>query len=351
MKSFRVRGSWGPSPILLVTCLLSISRAVWAETTVPGFAWERGLGAEQCPTESELREQVIGLLGRDPFAGPEAASVYATVEADGGILIAIIRARGPRDRTTATRELRSAAGTCTALANAVVLAIALALEDSAPTASPASPSGQPSPASSSSLPQAPSNAPPIVLDSPIASASPRDSASDVEHRAEEADWGVRVGALWNIGWLPRPNTGLGGALRRRIVGRVNISAGGVWLPAQSEAGQFSAGLSAATLGACVEAPRGPRFGAEHCVLGLAGAWRLGAEAGVLDSRSGQFWPAGGASSAFSFRSRDGLAAEIGIMGIVPFERPIFRSTSCPPAAFQQPFLAFGAFFSLGLSIW
>lgn len=342
MKSRRAIAR-GRSPLLLLALAAPIvAHRSAADPPPESFVWERGEGAETCPSEDAVRQKIIEMTGYDPFTDPTAPRARVTVRMDGGRLVATVRVVSAPDDRESTRELESPPGDCAPIADAVALAIALAMDDrprrSPPSAGPGSADGAadvpPSAGSmgaTAAMPSAERSVSPEVADGP-------------------RGWGVRAEAIWTLGLLPRPNTGFGLGLRRGWGDRFQLVAGGVWLPAQSEAGQFSAGLAAAKAGACVEAPRFGPLAAEHCALAFVGAWRLAPEAGTLASKTGPFWSAGALSSALALRSRDGIEAELGAMGLVPFARPTFQTASCPPAAFQQPAVALALFFSAGLSI-
>jgi hypothetical protein len=148
--------------------------------------------------------------------------------------------------------------------------------------------------------------------------------------------------------LPRATTGLGAALRYRLTERFSAVLGGMWLPAASEQGQFSVGLGAARLGACVETFRAPPLFFVNCAYGLTGATAVRGEAGTVSDVGTHPWVAASLSASAAIKLGPSWFAEAGTEGAVPFARPTYQTIACPLVGFQQPVATLGVFLSLGV---
>jgi hypothetical protein len=118
---------------LVGLALVLMTRAAGADPPLAQatLSYERQKGAEECPDESALREQVARKLGYDPFRA-EAAQHVSIVLAGGPkglharITMADSSAASPA--ATASRQLDSGPGGCDELVQSVVLAVSLAID-------------------------------------------------------------------------------------------------------------------------------------------------------------------------------------------------------------------------------
>src|SRR6266540_84425 len=296
------------------------------------FSWVRETGAEQCPSEQELRQKVAALVGGDPFSRPDGPRVRGVVRREAGMLIATLSLQ-EKSEPSKSRELHTDAASCAPLADAVALAIALSIERL--------------PVEARSAP-APSTR---AEDVRVVDRTPE--LDEAERRRDPArwanhSWSTLAQAHWTLGSVPRPTTGLGVGLRYRVSDRVSSAIGGLWLPRSSEGGQLSLGLNAARLGACVETVRVPPFALAHCAYGMLGAVQVKSEAAPVSGAGTHAWYAGSMTTAASIRFSESAVAEAGAEGTVPLTRPTYVADACPAVGFQQPVATLGLFFSLGV---
>lgn len=111
---------------MVVAVLVHAASPAAARRTVR-FAYDRGAGAESCPAEAAVREAVTERLGYDPFSldARDAVAVALTRTEKG--FHASIEARDPAGRVTGLRSLSSGRD-CAALASAMALAVAIAID-------------------------------------------------------------------------------------------------------------------------------------------------------------------------------------------------------------------------------
>lgn len=100
------------------------------------LAWVRGGGADACPDERRVRDDVERRLGRDPFSDDAARSIEAVVERVDEQWRATIRVRDASGATVGERTLTRDEPRCDAVVDASALAIALTIDPDAPTDPP-----------------------------------------------------------------------------------------------------------------------------------------------------------------------------------------------------------------------
>jgi hypothetical protein len=94
--------------------------------------WVRLDGAGSCIDAAELEARVKRRLGTDPFDPRASRSIEGVARRTGNVWRAQIAVRAhPNDANPPLRELESAADDCESLSNAVVLAVALAVDPAA----------------------------------------------------------------------------------------------------------------------------------------------------------------------------------------------------------------------------
>ncbi len=131
-------------PILFVLLLPSAGRAVRVQVQL---TYERGSGAERCPDEQSIRDAVVVRLGYPPFVAQGKLAIAARVKGEGAGLAAKIDLREVSGELLGERELSSPNADCAELAEAMVLAISLAIDpvavDRKPRATSAEPRAEP----------------------------------------------------------------------------------------------------------------------------------------------------------------------------------------------------------------
>jgi hypothetical protein len=112
---------------LLVAGLIG-SAAANAGPRAVHLVYNRGAGAEQCPSQAELQQGIIARLGRDPFWGHGARQVWITISRSGTELVATIAAQPEDGGAAQVRAVTSRRAACAELASAVELALAIAID-------------------------------------------------------------------------------------------------------------------------------------------------------------------------------------------------------------------------------
>jgi len=275
------------------------------------FTWELGPGSEACLPEADLRAKIAETLGGDPFSRSDGPIVRAGASARGDELVAIVRLRESEHAPEAFREIHAPAGDCTALTDAVALAVTLALSSTE----------SPKPVEVLVV------SPPPMADRGAMGPAPRSAPGT---------WALLAEAVWTLGALPRPEAGIGVEARYAILPHWAIAAGGDWLPDASEAGQFSVGLARARLGLCAIPFRHGSFSVIGCATAEGGAVRIGNEAAVLKAAGSHAWFGAGLSARASARLGERWVVEGGAGAVAPTSRPVYATPSCPLVGFQEP---------------
>jgi hypothetical protein len=192
------------------------------------LVYNRGAGAEQCPSQAELQQGIIARLGRDPFWGRGARQIWITISRSGTELVATIAAQAEDGGAAQVRAVTSRRAECVELASAVELAIAIAIDPGAAIGRPSEGPGdvaepfEPPSASPSSV-SAPSRAPETA-----ALVTAQHAATPEARSARDRHWFVGAGLLLTAGAGPSPSAGfaLGVGARQRdwsltVEGRVD----------------------------------------------------------------------------------------------------------------------------------
>lgn len=117
------RSAW--ALLCAVLWVVPIARADGPTTARLSFVREER--AEACPDEAALRERVAARLGRDPFVADALLGISVRIEPlDGAGYRAVIELDDEGETTR--RELTSARGDCADLADALALALSLAVD-------------------------------------------------------------------------------------------------------------------------------------------------------------------------------------------------------------------------------
>src|SRR6185503_8095001 len=104
-----------------------------ARSDEPGRArahllYVREAGAERCPDEAQLRAQVAARLGYDPFSASAPSTISVTLRRSARGLLARIELVDRTGEVTGARSLTAPEPDCVALAQAVELAVSLAVD-------------------------------------------------------------------------------------------------------------------------------------------------------------------------------------------------------------------------------
>ena len=255
---------------LLVGSWLAASSARAEPNSLGGtrLAFVRTAEATDCIAAPALEREIVRRMRRDPFTGPVRQWIEAVVgRADNTYTVQLFE-RDLAGKTLGTRTLRSEAGDCHELDEAMVLAIALIIDPSAqlaPRAARASSESAPSsagptPIASSEPVLAPEPAPELAPEvrAPAAPASqcvsqPKAALPALPKAAPAAF--VSADVVLVHGVLPgfAPGAELSSQLRLDRAGRYALRLSALFLPevqASSALGEFSFGLSALEVGAC-----------------------------------------------------------------------------------------------------
>jgi hypothetical protein len=242
---------------------------------------ERQAGAEACPDERELRGALIGRLGFDPFDDAATREIRCSVRRDDGAgayhaRIQVVSGAAP---ASGGRELTSRRGDCAELAEAVELAVGVAINPlvapaPAPTAAVTPPEPTPpenrDPPAPASAREPPAHRPTTAPEAAPAVAQAIAPAPVPARAARRTQIGVRADAGAALGFGPgaAAAVGLGASLRRRALS-LDVETRFV---APSSAALVGGSVSAwswnASLGPCLH--RGP---AAVCAVASAGVLR------------------------------------------------------------------------------
>jgi hypothetical protein len=254
------------------------------------LSWVRSAGAESCPGPHAIEDRVRASLGRDPFASDAPVVIEAMVDRTEQGWHALLRLRGRDGHIIGSRELSTEDPTCHGMARAMVLAVALTIDPTAPIRTEAlgpTPSSAPeSPAGAAESPSVEATEPPAVeatapppveATAPPAPAPPIGLAPPVPPRARVAP--VLVSAL---GVVPSPGWGAGVLTRVPVSPRWSAELQMLWLGERSvQDDRFSFGWTAGAAGPCLTLARSPHTELASCALLQVGAMHAtvrGAEA-------------------------------------------------------------------------
>lgn len=293
--------------------------------------WVRLEGAESCIDAQELETRVRRRLGSEPFDPRASRSIEGVVQRAGAGWRAqiVVRAR-PEDVNPPRRELQSAAEDCDSLSNAVVLAVALAIDPEASFSD--APVNTPSPRTSS----APK--PPLPAKPPIdAAESPPAGLADLSLAGQ-------------LGLLPRASLGMGLGVAAVLTRRFELGLRVQAFPEVEVDGvpSYAVGLAALTVELCgvttrrkplvLRACAGPSLGLLHASVLVGDRTQPGQRASLAADL--------GLDAAFALTRN--LALQLGARAVVPVTRYRFTLEGSEQALFAQPVIAGSA--SLGLEL-
>jgi hypothetical protein len=209
LKHAVTAGLWSAA----VSLLAPPARAVPAAE----LTFSRGLGAESCPDEAELKRQVSARLGEDPFCAAPTQRFRAEVVLAGEKLVGHVALLDETGKATGLREFEGENG-CAEIVSALALAVSLAVNPELAVVAP------PPPAEPDTKPEAETPAPPSATpaprtepEAPAPSPHPDEGAEPEQLRglADPFDWAVGAFGLGAVGAGPGPTVGAALALRGR----------------------------------------------------------------------------------------------------------------------------------------
>ncbi|HVU06073.1 MAG TPA: hypothetical protein VHE30_30190 [Polyangiaceae bacterium] len=310
-----------------------------AEASSFRLSWVRRANATACIDQPGVESGVRARLGRNPFAGLAATSIEGTVEHASGVFRAEIDVRDENGAIVGHRVLESREPDCAPLGEAVVLAVALAIDPYAALAPASRPAPEPPPPAPEPTPFPPPPAtvaaapvlavPPPVFVAPIpppAPAPPPDPDEVLRAR-------FLVRGLAALGLLPKASPGVSveGSLGTT---RFRVTEGLSWYPDEQTAdGRFAFGLATVDTGGCV----GGRLG-RTAVLQGCGALQLGSQhAAVLaletlvpHDKGPHFWMAGTLGPRLAVELGGPVRLEAGVDVVLPIFRKAFQIQSGTP---------------------
>jgi hypothetical protein len=312
------------------------------------FSWVRGDGAGSCPDTRALAVRVEQRLGRNPFSDSAEQSIEGSVVQRQGLYRAELRVRDSAGVSRGTRELSAGGPDCSELAEAVVLAVVLAIDPNAALGG--------SPVPPAVAPVAPPPAAPPVVDPPALAPcpAPRCPPSPPCPRATcpmppaLATGGLIGRAVLAAGILPGivPGAAVFGEMGNE---RVRASLGFVYFPeSATDGGSYAFGLTAGSAGASFAWPL-----ADGLELSALGELELGALHAVVYELppvepGDQLWFAAAAGPRLGFFALSPLRLELGASLVVPFVRPAFEVRGVAEPVFQSA--PVGGFFYLGAGL-
>ncbi len=217
----------------------------WASASPTArLVYVRGPGAEACPEEAELRAEVAGRLGYDPFRLVADNTLSAEVRGERGVLYADVKLVDKDNLVRGARHLTTAGKDCSELTAAMSLSMSIALDPLSLTRAPT----PPEPAIAElPLPDAGRSPPPTLAPAekkPASSALPKAAGPAIE---------LGGGIEGSLGSAPSAAAGLTGfAGLRWAVGSLDLG-GRVDFPASrpTAAGTVRTSLTAAWASGCV----------------------------------------------------------------------------------------------------
>jgi hypothetical protein len=300
--------------------------------------WVRLEGAGSCIDAAQLEARVQRRLGSDPFDPRASRSIEGVVRRTAQVWRAQIAVRArPGELNPPLRQLESTAADCTSLSNAVVLAVALAV-DPAAAFSDAEAKTPPAPVAEPKAP--PSEAPPS--EAPPQPPLPTSEAA----LAGRTD----LALVGQLGLLPQASFGVGLGVATILTPQFELGLRARAFPEVEVDGDpaYAVGLAALTLDLCwlarpaqavhVRACAGPSVGLLHAAV-LAGDRT---QPGQRTSLAAEL----GLDAAFALTHA--LTFELGARAAIPLTRYRFTLEGSDEALFVQSVVAGMAHLGLGL---
>lgn len=290
-------------------------------------------------------------LGRDPFANDAERNIEGSVARDGQVWRAHLSVIGPDGVVVGSRDLQSGEQDCSTLADAVTLAVALAIDPRAafaPLAAEPVPPLAARPAEPARI-----SPPPPLLPPPAATVIPHVAAAPLPATPLPAGPALAVSlrGLVAVGLLPRAAFGIESAGEVGVSKRWGLSLGVSYLPEvrSSDAG-FAFGLSAGFLGVCVAPVQ-----TTAVRLAVCGEAQLGAMHAVVYSvrplpPGDHAWAGARVGPRLRLRLGGSLWLEAGAQALAPLIRHEFVLKDQQNPVFQSSRLTLAATVGLSASI-
>ncbi|MEZ4407525.1 MAG: hypothetical protein R3A52_13770 [Polyangiales bacterium] len=292
--------------------------------TTVRFSWVRGDGADACPDERRVRDDVERRLGRDPFSDDATRSIEALVERVDEHWRATIRVRDASGATVGERALTRDDARCDAVVDASALAVALAIDPDAPTDPP-----PPAPASPRRRPRRSRPAPPAPFTGPWISVALRGA--------------VTAGLTPSV----VPSAGLSASvdLSPRWGMRVALDHA---LAVSADDPRFAFGFTRASIEGCARPWLSTRVDLAACA-GVAGALTQAVVRNGSSLDAGESpWIGLATSLAFTVRPTPRWFVSLRVDGAAAVSRGRFNLLPTAGAIYAQPAVAGGAALELGL---
>jgi len=219
--------------------------------------WVRLEGAGSCIDAAQLEASVRRRLGLDPFDPRASRSIEGVARRAGSVWRVQIAVRAhPRDTNPPLRELESGAADCESLSNAVVLAVALAIDPTAAFSDAAAPP---------TAPPRPVEAPQEPAPAPAASRGSLAGRSDLSLAAQvgllpKPSLGVTLGA--GLALTPRFELGL----RAQAFPEVEVTGDPSYAVGLAELGPELCGVARPAKAVDLRACAGPSLGLLHAAV-------------------------------------------------------------------------------------
>jgi hypothetical protein len=290
--------------------------------------WVRAEGAGACIDPATLEARVRERLGSDPFDARATRSIEGVVRRSGESWEAAIAVRArPTDPEPPLRELKSHGNDCDSLGEAVVLAVALAID----------------PAATFSTSPKPPPAAPIAP--PVATATPPPAAGGSRGRAA-------LIVASQAGLLPRASLGAGLVAAVGLGAHLELAAGAQVFPAVEVQGvpSYAIGLALGDLRACARLPRVARVDVSACGGPSAGVMTAAVLEGDRAQPGQRAWFGAELGLDAAIALPHALALRLGVQGVAPLTRyrftidgdvALFRQRAVAGVAYAGLELRFG----------
>jgi hypothetical protein len=302
--------------------------------------WQRGPGAEACASEAEIGRRVAARLGRDPFQADAKRTIAARVERASDGWRGELSVLGPDGKPIASREpLRSNSADCSAVSDALVLSIALAIEPDlilgpAPAAEP---------------PSAPSCPTVICATTSCPACTPASAPAPVERERLRLRTHAR-GAV-ALGVLPAPALGAGLGSELEVVPDFALGAGILYFPeVETDDGELAFGLTSFELFGCLDLVDADAAALAGCLELQAGSMHALAR-GLRPIDPGDYlWLAAGLGPKGRLSPVEGMSLELGALVTTPLVRQEFVVRGQPGTAHEPATIGFFGFVGIGVEV-
>ncbi|HET9953804.1 MAG TPA: hypothetical protein VFQ61_04855 [Polyangiaceae bacterium] len=298
--------------------------------------WVRLEGAGSCIDASSLSERVRRRLGNDPFQPQAQRSIEGMVRREAGTWRAQIAVRAhATDTEPAVRELKSTSQGCESLGDAVVLAVALAIDPEAALAASASEASPPAT-------QAPANAAPAPT--PVSREVPA-RAPDVPREAPprtSPSGRVAAGAVAQAGLLPHVSFGGGLLAAAALSSTFDVGVQARVFPAvRGSNGEFNfqIGAAAGALQLCAGLPASTAMLIHVCAGPLLGLMHAALLSGERSQPGERAWLGAELGADLDLRLTRWSALLLGARGVLPITRYRFAIEGSGGTIFRQAALA------------